>query len=201
MVQKLIDQQKILEQKRSEALLGGGVKKIASHHNKGALTARERIEVLLDENSFEETGMFIEHRCASFNMEEKKFSGDGVITGHGTINGRLVFVYSQDFTVLGGSLGEYHAKKICMLVESAMKVKAPVIAINDSGGARIQEGVDALAGYGNLFNLNIEASGVIPQISLVMGPCAGGAVYSPALTDFIFMVEDSSYIASNKKIL
>ncbi len=186
--------QQKLEAKRSEALLGGGSKRIEVQHKKGKLTARERLEVLLDPGSFEESGMFVEHRCDNFGMEDKKFSGDGVITGHGTINGRLVFVYSQDFTVLGGSLGEYQAKKICKLMDSAMEVGAPVIGINDSGGARIQEGVDALGGYGELFQRNVKASGVVPQISLVMGPCAGGAVYSPALTDFIFMVKGSSYM-------
>ncbi|MDX2050224.1 MAG: acyl-CoA carboxylase subunit beta [Rickettsiaceae bacterium] len=183
-----------LDKKISEALTGGGAAKIAHQHNKGKLTARERIEVLLDPDSFEETNMFVEHRCNNFGMSGNKFPGDGVVTGHGTINGRLVFVYSQDFTVLGGSLGEYHSKKICQLYEMALNVKAPVIAINDSGGARIQEGVDALAGYGDLFYKNVQASGVIPQISIIMGPCAGGAVYSPALTDFIFMVEGSSYM-------
>jgi propionyl-CoA carboxylase beta chain len=172
----------------------GGKSKIAMQHQKGKLTARERIEVLLDPGSFEETGMFVEHRCSNFGMEDKKYLGDGVVTGHGTINGRLVFVYSQDFTVLGGSLGEYHAKKICNILDSAMNVGAPIIGINDSGGARIQEGVDALAGYGELFRRNVLASGVIPQITLIMGPCAGGAVYSPALTDFIFMVHGTSYM-------
>ncbi len=187
-------QQQELENKRSLARLGGGSKRIAAQHEKGKLTARERLEVLLDPDSFEETGMFVEHRCDNFGMSDKKFPGDGVVTGHGTINGRLVFVYSQDFTVLGGSLGEYHAKKICNLIDSAIEIGAPVIGINDSGGARIQEGVDALGGYGELFQRNVKASGVIPQITLVMGPCAGGAVYSPALTDFIFMVKGSSYM-------
>lgn len=189
-----INQQQALEKKRSIARLGGGEKRIAAQHAKGKLTARERIEILLDPDSFEETGMFVEHRCTNFGMEDKKFPGDGVVTGHGTINGRLVFVYSQDFTVLGGSLGEYHAKKICDLLDKAMDVGAPVIGINDSGGARIQEGVDALGGYGELFLRNVKASGVIPQLTLIMGPCAGGAVYSPALTDFIFMVKGSSYM-------
>lgn len=184
----------LLEEKRSLARGGGGSDRIAIQHKKGKLTARERIEVLLDPYSFEETGMFVEHRCTNFGMSDKKFSGDGVVTGHGTINGRLVFIYSQDFTVLGGSLGEYHAKKICNIIDSALEVGAPVIGINDSGGARIQEGVDSLGGYGELFQRNVLASGVIPQITLVMGPCAGGAVYSPALTDFIFMVQDSSYM-------
>ncbi|MDC0864386.1 acyl-CoA carboxylase subunit beta [Rickettsiaceae bacterium] len=187
-------QQQALEKKRISARLGGGAKRISAQHGKGKLTARERIEILLDPDSFEETGMFVEHRCDNFGMKRKKFPGDGVVTGHGTINGRLVFVYSQDFTVLGGSLGEYHAKKICDLLDSAIEVGAPVIGINDSGGARIQEGVDALAGYGELFSRNVKASGVVPQITLVMGPCAGGAVYSPALTDFIFMVKGSSYM-------
>nr|MCH9659521.1 methylmalonyl-CoA carboxyltransferase [Bacteroidota bacterium] len=187
-------QAQALQKKKSSALLGGGVKRISTQHDKGKLTARERIEGLLDPDSFEETGMFVEHRCDNFGMKNKKFSGDGVVTGHGTINGRLVFVYSQDFTVLGGSLGEYHAKKICNIIDSAIEVGAPVIGINDSGGARIQEGVDALGGYGELFHRNVKASGVIPQITLVMGPCAGGAVYSPALTDFIFMVKGSSYM-------
>ena len=194
MSKQALHQRQAIEKKRIAARLGGGVKRIAAQHAKGKLTARERLEVLLDTNSFEETGMFVEHRCDNFGMKSKKFSGDGVVTGHGTINGRLVFVYSQDFTVLGGSLGEYHAKKICNLLDSAMEVGAPVIGINDSGGARIQEGVDALGGYGELFLRNVKASGVIPQLTLIMGPCAGGAVYSPALTDFIFMVSGSSYM-------
>lgn len=183
-----------LDLRISTARLGGGVERIEKQHQKGKLTARERIEVLLDPESFEETGMFVEHRCSNFGMDNKKFPGDGVVTGHGTINGRLVFVYSQDFTVLGGSLGEIHAKKITQIQDMALNARAPLIAINDSGGARIQEGVDALAGYGEIFQRNVIASGVIPQISLIMGPCAGGAVYSPALTDFIFMVEGSSYM-------
>lgn len=184
----------LLEHKRNMSRQGGGTARIIQQHKKGKLTARERIEVLLDPQSFEETGMFIEHRCDNFGMSNKKFPGDGVITGHGTINGRLVFVYSQDFTVLGGSLGEYHAKKICKIIDAALEVGAPIIGINDSGGARIQEGVDALGGYGELFQRNVIASGVIPQITLIMGPCAGGAVYSPALTDFVFMVRDTSYM-------
>jgi propionyl-CoA carboxylase beta chain len=184
----------LLEKKHQQARLGGGANRIAAQHKKGKLTARERIEVLLDPDSFEEMGMFVEHRCNNFGMENNAYPGDGVVTGHGTINGRLVFVYSQDFTVLGGSLGEYHAKKICKLMDTAMSVGAPVIGINDSGGARIQEGVDSLSGYGEIFTRNVKASGVIPQISLIMGPCAGGAVYSPALTDFIFMVQDTSYM-------
>ncbi|MGI4776490.1 MAG: acyl-CoA carboxylase subunit beta, partial [Janthinobacterium lividum] len=194
MNQNILQGQDLLEEKRSIARAGGGPERIALQHKKGRLTARERIEVLLDPDSFEETGMFVEHRCENFGMRDRKTAGDGVVTGHGTINGRLVFVYSQDFTVLGGSLGEYHAKKICNVIDSALQAGAPVIGINDSGGARIQEGVDALGGYGELFQRNVLASGVIPQISLVMGPCAGGAVYSPALTDFIFMVRDSSYM-------
>lgn len=185
---------KNLEQENRQALLGGGPEKIKSQHSKGKLTARERLEVLLDTGSFEEIGMFVEHDCVNFGMENKKFYGDGVITGHGTINGRLVFVYSQDFTVLGGSLGYRHAQKIRDLIDKAIQAGAPVIGINDSGGARIQEGVDSLAGYGDIFDANVRASGVIPQISMIMGPCAGGAVYSPALTDFVFMVDDVSYM-------
>lgn len=184
----------LLDERRNIARQGGGEARINAQHQKGKLTARERIEVLLDPNSFTETGMFVSHRCDNFGMQDKKFLGDGVVTGHGTINGRLVFIYSQDFTVLGGSLGEYHAKKICDIIDQAIETGAPVIGINDSGGARIQEGVDALAGYGELFQRNVLASGVIPQITLIMGPCAGGAVYSPALTDFIFMVKNSSYM-------
>ncbi len=183
-----------LASKREEARMGGGQKRIDIQHSKGKLTARERIEVLLDPDSFEEYGLFVEHRCNDFGMDEKRHPGDGVITGQGTINGRLVFVYSQDFTVMGGSLGEAHAKKICHILDRAIQVGAPIVGINDSGGARIQEGVDSLAGYGEIFQRNIDASGVIPQISLIMGPCAGGAVYSPALTDFTLMVENSSYM-------
>jgi propionyl-CoA carboxylase beta chain len=183
-----------LEKKRELAKLGGGKKRIETQHAKGKLTARERIEVLLDEDSFEEWDIFVEHRCTDFGMQEKSIPGDGVVTGYGTINGRLVFVYSQDFTVFGGSLSETHAEKICKVLDQAMKVGAPVIGINDSGGARIQEGVASLGGYAEVFQRNVMASGVIPQISLIMGPCAGGAVYSPAITDFIFMVEDSSYM-------
>ncbi len=194
MNQVILPSKDLLEEKRNAARQGGGSSRITIQHKKGKLTARERIEVLLDPNSFEETGMFVEHRCDNFSMADKKFAGDGVVTGHGTINGRLVFVYSQDFTVLGGSLGEYHAKKICKIIDAALEVGAPVIGINDSGGARIQEGVDALGGYGELFQRNVMASGVIPQLTLIMGPCAGGAVYSPALTDFIFMVRDTSYM-------
>ncbi len=183
-----------LENRRKDACFGGGTKRIDAQHEGGKLTARERIEVLLDPDSFEEYGMFVQHRCNDFDMDKKKTSGDGVVTGHGTINGRLVFVYSQDFTVLGGSLGEVHAEKICRIQDMALQVGAPVIGINDSGGARIQEGVNSLGGYGEIFQRNVDASGVIPQISLIMGPCAGGAVYSPALTDFIFMVKNTSYM-------
>src|SRR5437879_1064398 len=183
-----------LDEKREAARAGGGAKRIEAQHKKGKLTARERIEVLLDEGSFEEWDMFVEHRSADFGMAEQKIPGDGVVTGYGTINGRLVFVFSQDFTVFGGSLSEAHAEKICKIMDQAMKVGAPVIGLNDSGGARIQEGVASLAGYADVFQRNVEASGVVPQISLIMGPCAGGAVYSPAMTDFIFMVKDSSYM-------
>jgi len=183
-----------LAQKRRAAQLGGGEKRIQAQHAKGKLTARERIELLLDEGSFEEWDMFVEHRCTDFGMAEQKVPGDGVVTGYGTINGRLVFVFSQDFTVFGGSLSETHAEKICKVMEQAMKVGAPVIGLNDSGGARIQEGVASLGGYADVFQKNVLASGVVPQISVIMGPCAGGAVYSPAMTDFIFMVQDSSYM-------
>ncbi|HYD70607.1 acyl-CoA carboxylase subunit beta [Azospirillum sp.] len=183
-----------LEAMRAGARLGGGEKRIASQHAKGKLTARERIELFLDEGSFEEWDMFVEHRCNDFGMEGQKVPGDGVVTGYGTVNGRLVFVFSQDFTVFGGSLSEAHAEKICKMMDQAMKVGAPVIGLNDSGGARIQEGVASLGGYAEVFQRNVVASGVIPQISLIMGPCAGGAVYSPAMTDFIFMVKDSSYM-------
>jgi len=183
-----------LDKKRAQARQGGGAKRIAAQHAKGKLTARERIELLLDEGSFEEWDMFVEHRCSDFGMAEQKIPGDGVVTGCGFINGRLVFVYSQDFTVFGGSLSEAHAQKICKVMDTAMKVGAPVIGINDSGGARIQEGVASLGGYAEVFQRNVTASGVVPQVSIIMGPSAGGAVYSPALTDFIFMVKDSSYM-------
>ena len=183
-----------LESKRDRARLGGGQKRIDAQHERGKLTARERIEVLLDPGSFEEFDMFMEHRCVNFGMQENQIPGDGCVTGHGTINGRLVFVYSQDFTVIGGSLSETNAKKICKLMDMAMKVGSPVIGINDSGGARIQEGVDSLAGFAEIFQRNVLASGVVPQISLIMGPCAGGAVYSPALTDFTVMVRGTSYM-------
>lgn len=183
-----------LEDRRSEARLGGGLARIKAQHAKGKLTARERIEVLLDEGSFEEFDMFVAHRSTDFGMENQHYPGDGVVTGWGTINGRLVYVFSQDFTVFGGSLSETHAQKICKIMDMAVQNGAPVIGLNDSGGARIQEGVASLAGYADVFQRNIMASGVIPQISVIMGPCAGGAVYSPAMTDFIFMVRDSSYM-------
>ena len=185
---------KQLEDRRQRARLGGGERRINAQHTKGKLTARERLDVLLDEGSFEEWDMFVEHRCNDFGMGEEHIPGDGVVTGYGTINGRLVFVFSQDFTVFGGSLSEAHAEKICKVMDQAMKVGAPVIGLNDSGGARIQEGVASLGAYAEVFQRNVLASGVIPQISMVMGPCAGGAVYSPAMTDFIFMVKDSSYM-------
>lgn len=183
-----------VNRKREAALLGGGQKRIDSQHKKGKLTARERIEVLLDPNSFREYDMFVQHRCSDFGMEKEKYNGDSVITGSGSINGRPVYVFSQDFTVFGGSLSSVHAAKICKIMDQAMLVGAPVIGLNDSGGARIQEGVESLAGYADIFQRNVMASGVIPQLSLVMGPCAGGAVYSPALTDFIFMVRQTSYL-------
>ncbi len=183
-----------LDKRRQRARMGGGEKRIDSQHKKGKLTARERIELFLDDDSFEEWDMFVEHRCTDFGMAEQTTPGDGVVTGYGTVNGRLVFVFSQDFTVFGGSLSASHAEKICKIMDKAMDVGAPVIGLNDSGGARIQEGVDSLAGYAEVFQRNVMASGVIPQISLIMGPCAGGAVYSPAMTDFIFMVEDTSYM-------
>jgi len=183
-----------LDSKRAAARLGGGQPRIDAQHAKGKLTARERLELLLDEGSFEEWDMFVEHRCADFGMADRRIPGDGVVTGYGMINGRLVFVFSQDFTVFGGALSEAHAEKICKVMDQAMKVGAPVIGLNDSGGARIQEGVASLGGYAEVFQRNVMASGVVPQISMIMGPCAGGAVYSPAMTDFIFMVRDSSYM-------
>uniref|UniRef100_A0A673B7J0 Propionyl-CoA carboxylase beta chain, mitochondrial n=1 Tax=Sphaeramia orbicularis TaxID=375764 RepID=A0A673B7J0_9TELE len=185
-----------IEKKRKAALLGGGQKRIDAQHKKGKLTARERVELLLDPESFVESDMFLEHRCSDFGMEQdkNKFPGDSVVTGRGRINGRLVYVFSQDFTVFGGSLSGAHAQKICKIMDQAMTVGAPVIGLNDSGGARIQEGVESLAGYADIFLRNVLASGVVPQISLIMGPCAGGAVYSPALTDFTFMVKDTSYL-------
>ena len=190
-MQEIIDE---LEKCRAQARLGGGQERIDAQHTKGKLTARERIEVLLDAGSFEEWDMFVEHRCTDFGMEQWPIPGDGVVIGYGTINGRLVFVFSQDFTVFGGALSEAHAEKICKVMDQAIKVGAPVIGLNDSGGARIQEGVASLAGYADVFQRNVMASGVVPQISMIMGPCAGGAVYSPAMTDFIFMVKDTSYM-------
>ena len=178
------DKLKLLQQKRDEALQGGGEKRIEGQHNKGKLTARERLHFLMDEGSFQEIGMLVAHRSTDFGMEKEKYPGDGVVTGYGTINGRLTYVYSQDFTVFGGSLSETHAEKICKILDLAMKNGAPVVGLNDSGGARIQEGVVSLAGYADIFYRNTMASGVVPQISAIMGPCAGGAVYSPALTDF-----------------
>ena len=183
-----------LEARRDTARQGGGEARIAAQHAKGKLTARERIELLLDEGSFEEFDMFVAHRCTDFGMEESRPPGDGVVTGWGTVNGRMIYVFSQDFTVFGGSLSETHAQKICKIMDMAMRNGAPVVGINDSGGARIQEGVASLGGYAEVFQRNVLASGVVPQISLIMGPCAGGAVYSPAMTDFIFMVKDSSYM-------
>lgn len=179
---------------REKAKLGGGIKRIDSQHAKGKLTARERIELLLDQDSFEEFDMFVTHRCSEFGMADTKFLSDGVVTGQGTINGRLVFVFAQDFTVFGGALSEMMAEKICKVMDKAMTVGAPVIGLNDSGGARIQEGVNSLAGYAEIFERNILASGVVPQISAIFGPCAGGAVYSPALTDFILMSDQTSYM-------
>ncbi|MBU0681394.1 MAG: acyl-CoA carboxylase subunit beta [Proteobacteria bacterium] len=191
LMQKKLDD---LLQKRAEARLGGGQERIDAHHAKGRLTARERINQLLDEGSFEEFDMFKTHRCHNFGMQEKVFLGDGVVTGYGTVDGRLVYVYAQDFTVLGGSLSETLAEKICKVMDLAVKNGAPVIGLNDSGGARIQEGIEALAGYSDIFLRNVMASGVVPQISAIFGPCAGGAVYSPALTDFIVMVKNNSYM-------
>src|SRR5665647_3729056 len=188
------DKVKELLDKRELGKLGGGQKRIDAQHTKGKLTARERIDLLLDEGSFEEFDMFVSHRCTDFGLEEQSYLSDGVVTGHGTIDGRVIYVFSQDFTVFGGSLSETFANKICKVMDQAMKVGAPVIGINDSGGARIQEGVQSLAGYAEIFERNILASGVIPQISAVFGPCAGGAVYSPALTDFILMTKDTSYM-------
>ena len=183
-----------LGEMRQEAALGGGEKRIEAQHEKGKMTARERIEALLDPQSFREMDVFVTHRASGFGMEDKKFLGDGVVTGYGTINGRLAYIFAQDFTVLGGSLGKAHAEKICKIMDMAVKNGAPLIGINDSGGARIQEGVDALAGYADIFLRNTMASGVVPQISIIMGPCAGGAVYSPAITDWVFMVKESSHM-------
>ncbi len=180
--------------KRAASLSGGGQARIDKQHQGGKLTARERVNLLMDEDSFQEIGMFVEHRSSQFGLDKQKFPGDGVVTGYGTIHGRLIYVFSQDFTVLGGSLSESHAQKICKVMDLALKNGAPIIGLNDSGGARIQEGVVSLAGYADIFYRNTRSSGVIPQLSVIMGPCAGGAVYSPALTDFVFMVEDTSYM-------
>lgn len=184
----------LLEQKTAEALQGGGSERVEAQHRKGKLTARERIDQLLDPGSFQEIGQLVTHRSVNFGLDKQHYLGDGVVTGHGTINGRTVFVFSQDFTVLGGSLAEAHAEKICKVMDLAMRIGAPVIGLNDSGGARIQEGVVSLGGYADIFHRNVMASGVVPQISAIMGPCAGGAVYSPALTDFVLMVEGTSYM-------
>lgn len=183
-----------LEEKRRAARAGGGQKRVDAQHAKGKLTARERLQILFDSGTFEEWDTFVEHDCNDFGMADNKIPGDGVVTGYGTVNGRIVFAFSQDFTVFGGALSAAHARKICKIMEQALKVGAPIIGLNDSGGARIQEGVASLGGYADVFQLNVLASGVVPQISMVMGPCAGGAVYSPAITDFIFMVRDSSYL-------
>ena len=191
MSQKNIDQ---LQEKIKSAHLGGGEKRIAKQHEKKKLTARERVDYLLDEGSFEEIGILVTHRTTEFGMDKQKIYGDGVITGYGTVNGRLVYVFAQNFTVFGGSLSETHAEKICKVMDLAMKVGAPMIGLNDSGGARIQEGVRSLGGYADIFHRNVKSSGVIPQISAIMGPCAGGAVYSPAMTDFTLMVQDTSYM-------
>ncbi len=190
-MQNILDR---LEEKRGAARSGGGARRVEAQHRRGKLTARERLELLLDPGSFEEWDMFVEHRSHDFGIDEHKIPGDGVVTGYGTVNGRLVFVFSQDFTVFGGSLSEAHAEKICKIMDQGMNVGAPVIGLNDSGGARIQDGVASLAGYAEVFERNVLASGVIPQVSMIMGPCAGGAVYSPAMTDFIFMVKDTSYL-------
>lgn len=189
-----MDKLTILKEKQEQALLGGGEKRIESQHKKGKLTARERLQLLLDEGSFEEIGQLVAHRSKDFGMEKEIYLGDGVVTGYGNINGRLVYVFSQDFTVFGGSLSETHAEKICKIMDLAIQNGAPVIGLNDSGGARIQEGVVSLGGYADIFHRNVKASGVIPQLSAIMGPCAGGAVYSPAITDFISMVENTSYM-------
>jgi len=188
------DKNQILARKNKEALLGGGEKRVASQHKKGKLTARERVSLLMDEGSFEEIGKFVMHRCKDFGLDKEYYLGDGVVTGYGTVNGRLIYVFSQDFTIFGGSLSETHAEKIVKIMDLAMKNGAPLIGLNDSGGARIQEGVVSLGGYADIFYRNTLASGLIPQISGIMGPCAGGAVYSPAITDFIMMVEDTSYM-------
>ena len=183
-----------LQQKQKEAKLGGGQSRIDAQHKKGKLTARERVHFFLDPNSFEEIGQLVTHRSVDFGLENEQYYGDGVVTGYGTVNGRLTYVFSQDFTVFGGSLSETHAEKICKIMDLAIKNGAPCIGLNDSGGARIQEGVNSLGGYADIFYRNVLSSGVIPQISAIMGPCAGGAVYSPAMTDFIIMVENTSYM-------
>ena len=184
----------ILREKIEEGKLGGGIPRIENQHKKGKLTARERINLLMDPGSFEEIGALVIHRTKDFGMEEQLYYGDGVITGYGTVNDRLVYVFAQDFTVFGGALSETHAEKICKIMDMAMKGGAPMIGLNDSGGARIQEGVRSLGGYADIFYRNVQSSGVIPQISAIMGPCAGGAVYSPAMTDFTIMVENTSYM-------
>ena len=189
-----MDNKDQLLNKRAKAKEGGGEERLKKQHAQGKLSARERIDVLLDSDSFNEIGGLVEHRSTAFGLEKQKIPGDGVVTGYGTIHGRLIYVFSQDFTVLGGSLSETHAGKICRIMDLALKNGAPLIGLNDSGGARIQEGVVSLAGYADIFYRNTRASGVIPQLSVIMGPCAGGAVYSPALTDFIFMVEETSYM-------
>src|ERR1700744_4993497 len=189
-----MDKIALLKKKTEEALKGGGQKRIDAQHKKGKLTARERIQLLLDEGSFEETGMMVTHRSQDFGMEKEIYLGDGVVTGYGTVNGRITYVFSQDFTVFGGSLSETHAQKICKIMDLAVQNGAPVIGLNDSGGARIQEGVASLGGYAEVFWRNVQASGAIPQISVIMGPTAGGAVYSPAMTDFIYMVRDTSFM-------
>ena len=190
-MQSILEQ---LESRREAARQGGGERRVAAQHAKGKLTARERISLLLDEGSFEEFDMFVEHRATEFGMAEQRVPGDGVVTGWGEVNGRTVFVFSKDFTVFGGSLSGAHAKKIIKVMEQAQKAGAPIIGLYDAGGARIQEGVESLAGYADIFLQNVLASGVVPQISVIMGPCAGGDVYSPAMTDFIFMVRDTSYM-------
>lgn len=189
-----MDKKAILQDYTQSALLGGGQARIDSQHKKGKLTARERIQLLMDEGTFEEIGMLVKHRSTDFGMEKEQYLGDGVVTGYGKVNGRLVYVFSQDFTVFGGSLSETHAEKICKIMDMAIQNGAPVIGLNDSGGARIQEGVVSLGGYADIFYRNVQSSGVIPQLSAIMGPCAGGAVYSPAITDFILMVENTSYM-------
>jgi propionyl-CoA carboxylase beta chain len=184
----------ILRKKIEESKMGGGEKRIGTQHEKGKLTARERIELLIDPGSFEEIGALVVHRTIDFGMNEQQYYGDGVLTGYGAVHGRLVYVFAQDFTVFGGALSETHAEKICKIMDLAMKTGAPLIGLNDSGGARIQEGVRSLGGYADIFYRNVQSSGVIPQISAIMGPCAGGAVYSPAMTDFTIMVENTSYM-------